>query len=57
VGRDLAKRWCARGASVRFSTTAVPTHVGGAVPNFAEEYAFLEARMARVPALSTCPLL
>lgn len=57
VGRDLAKRWCARGATVRFSTTAVPTHVGGAVPSFAEEYAFLEARVAGVPAVSTCALL
>jgi pimeloyl-ACP methyl ester carboxylesterase len=54
VGRDLAKRWCARGATVRFSTTAVPTHVGGAVPNFAEEYAFLEARLAGLSAVSTC---
>lgn len=57
VGLDLAKRWCERGVTVRFSTTAVPTHVGGAVPSFTEEYAFLEARMAGVPALSTCSLL
>jgi pimeloyl-ACP methyl ester carboxylesterase len=56
VGRDLAKRWCAHGATVRFSTTAIPTHVGGAVPNFAEEYAFLEARLAGLPVVSTCAL-
>ncbi|MDF2094325.1 lipase family protein [Knoellia sp. 3-2P3] len=57
VGLDLARRWCGLGVSVRFSTTAVPTHVGGVVPNFAEEYAFLEARLAGVPATSTCGLL
>jgi hypothetical protein len=57
VGLGLAQRWCARGATVRFSTTAVPTHVGGAVPNFGEEYAFLGARLAGLPAVSSCPLL
>jgi pimeloyl-ACP methyl ester carboxylesterase len=56
VGLELARRWCRLGATVRFSTTAVPTHVGGAVPNFAEEYAFLEARLAGLPATPTCPL-
>ena len=57
VGLGLARRWCGLGTTVRFSTTAVPTHVGGAVPNFAEEYAFLEARLAGVPATSTCSQL
>lgn len=57
VGLGLARRWCGLGATVRFSTTAVPTHVGGVVPNFAEEYAFLEARLGGVPATSTCGVL
>jgi pimeloyl-ACP methyl ester carboxylesterase len=57
VGLDLARRWCGLGARVRFATTAVPTHVGGVVPNFAEEYAFLEARLAGLPTTSSCPLL
>jgi hypothetical protein len=54
VGRGLARDWCARGADVAFSSTITPTHVGGAVPSFAKEYAFLEARVAGLPQVSDC---
>lgn len=54
VGRGLAHDWCARGANVAFSSDIVPTHVGGAVPSFAKEYAFLEARVAGLPQVSDC---
>ena len=33
--RELAERWYARGATVQFVATPVPTHVGGAVPGSA----------------------
>ncbi|WP_330475737.1 lipase family protein [Terrabacter sp. C0L_2] len=54
VGRGLAHDWCARGANVAFSANVTPTHVGGAVPSFAKEYAFLEARVAGLPQVSDC---
>ena len=54
VGRGLARDWCARGADVAFSSNITPTHVGGAVPSFAKEYAFLEARVAGLPQVSDC---
>lgn len=54
VGRDVARRWCAQGATVRFAPNAAPTHVGGAVASYPESLAFLEARFAGTPAVSTC---
>jgi pimeloyl-ACP methyl ester carboxylesterase len=54
VGRRLASDWCARGANVAFSPNITPTHVGGAVPSFAKQFAFLEARVAGVPQVSDC---
>ncbi|KQT93830.1 lipase [Marmoricola sp. Leaf446] len=54
VGRDVARRWCAQGATVRFAPNAAPTHVGGAVASYPESLAFLEARFAGKPAVSTC---
>ncbi len=54
VGRNLAKRWCAKGANVYFSSNITPTHIGGSVPNTTEQYAFFEGRFAGLPQLSNC---
>ncbi|MFJ3956764.1 lipase family protein [Arthrobacter sp. NPDC090010] len=54
AGKGLAKRWCTQGANIVFSPNGFPTHVGGAVPSFVEEFAFLEARFAGVPQISNC---
>jgi hypothetical protein len=54
VGRGLAHDWCRLGADVAFSANLTPTHVGGAVPSFATEFAFLEARVAGLPQASDC---
>ena len=54
VGRGLASDWCARGANVAFSPNITPTHVGGAVPSFAKQFAFLEARVTGIPQVSDC---
>jgi pimeloyl-ACP methyl ester carboxylesterase len=54
VGKGLARDWCARGADVAFSPNIMPTHVGGAVPSFAKQFAFLEARVAGLPQVSDC---
>lgn len=42
--RDMARSWCRKGAKVRFSTTVVPTHIGGAVAMQPEVYAFFGQR-------------
>lgn len=57
VGKQLAVDWCDRGATVRFSPNVTPLHVGGMLNNSAEAYAFLEARFAGLPAVSSCRLL
>lgn len=54
VGRELAVDWCDRGASVRLSTNASPGHVGGILNQATEVYGFLEARLAGLPAVSSC---
>ena len=54
VGKQLAKDWCATGANVRFSANVTPLHVGGMLNNSAEVYAFLEARLLGLPAISSC---
>lgn len=54
VGRQLAVDWCARGANVRLSTNSTPLHVGGMLNNATEVYGFLEARLAGLPAASSC---
>jgi fermentation-respiration switch protein FrsA (DUF1100 family) len=54
VGKGLARDWCGRGANVAFSPNITPTHVGGAVPSFAKQFAFLEARVAGLPQASDC---
>lgn len=50
----MAGRWCDAGSRVRFVETPVPTHVGGAVALFPVSFAFLEARVAGLPHLSSC---
>jgi pimeloyl-ACP methyl ester carboxylesterase len=54
VGKQLAVDWCDRKANVRLSTNATPLHVGGMLNNATEVYAFMEARFAGVPAVSSC---
>jgi secretory lipase len=55
-GRAMARSWCAKGARVRFDTSAAPTHVGAAAAAFPVALDWLEARFAGVPAVSTCGL-
>lgn len=54
VGKQLARDWCDRGASVRLSSNVTPLHVGGMLNNATEVYGFLEARFAGLPAASSC---
>lgn len=54
LSRDLSREWCARGATVRFSTTLVPTHVLGAIGAYPEAFAWLDARFAGRPAPENC---
>lgn len=54
VGKQLAADWCSLGATVRFSPNLTPLHVGGMLNNATEVYGFLEARLAGLPAPSTC---
>ncbi len=54
VGKAMAKRWCAKGANVYFSTNLNPTHLGGMLSTSTEMYAFFEARFAGVPQWSNC---
>jgi pimeloyl-ACP methyl ester carboxylesterase len=54
VGRQLARDWCDRGATVRLSSNATPLHLGGMLNNATEVYGFLEARFAGLPAASSC---
>lgn len=54
LGRQLARDWCARGATVRLSTSAAPAHIGGMIPHSAGIYGYLEARFAGLPAASSC---
>lgn len=54
VGRQLARDWCDRGARVRLSTNALPTHLGGMLDNATQVYGFFEARFAGLRAPSSC---
>ncbi len=54
VGKQLAKDWCAKGGTVRFSANVTPLHVGGMLNNSTEVYGYLEARLLGLPALSSC---
>ncbi|QFZ22205.1 lipase family protein [Saccharothrix syringae] len=53
-GAAMVRQWCARGATVEFSTSLAPTHVGGAVAAYPEAFLWLESRFAGRPARSTC---
>lgn len=53
-GRQLARRWCAAGASVYFDTTAAVTHVGGYIAAIPQVFAFLEQRFADTTTDSNC---
>ncbi len=54
VGKAMAKRWCAKGANVYFSTNLNATHLGGMLATSSEMYAFFEARFAGLPQFSNC---
>lgn len=54
AGKQLAKRWCGKGANIRLETGVAPTHVGGAVESYPKSFAFLEARFAGIPQISNC---
>ncbi|WP_116102053.1 lipase family protein [Amycolatopsis thermalba] len=53
-GRTMARTWCDEGATVRFDTLAVPTHVGGAVAGYPAAFAWLEGRFAGEAAPDNC---
>lgn len=53
-GRTMARSWCGKGAKVQFSTSLVPTHVGGFVRAFPEAFAWLDGRFAGSPAPNNC---
>ncbi|WP_370945591.1 alpha/beta fold hydrolase [Amycolatopsis sp. cg5] len=52
--RTMARSWCSKGAKVQFSSSLVPTHVGGAVRAYPEAFAWLEGRFAGFPAPNNC---
>jgi alpha-beta hydrolase superfamily lysophospholipase len=55
-GRDMARSWCRNGATVSFQPSLAPTHIGGAVSSFPKAFAFFEARVAGLPAPTSCGL-
>ncbi|MFD8493945.1 lipase family protein [Amycolatopsis sp. NPDC059657] len=52
--RTMARSWCSKGTKVQFSSSLVPTHVGGAVRAYPEAFAWLEGRFAGFPAPNNC---
>jgi hypothetical protein len=52
--RTMARSWCEKGTTVQFSTSLVPTHVGGAIRAYPEAFAWLDARFAGLPAPTNC---
>lgn len=52
--RTMAESWCSKGAKVQFSSSVVPTHVGGFVRAYPEAFAWLEGRFAGFPAPNNC---
>lgn len=54
VGKTMASSWCNKGANVVFSTTLIPTHVGGYVPFGVEASLFFERRFAGLRQWSNC---
>lgn len=53
-GRQMARDWCAQDATVRFSTSLAPSHVGGAIQAYPEAFAWLDGRFAGRPAPENC---
>lgn len=52
--REFAKRWCAKGTTVEWASTLVPTHVGGYAALLPNLFGFLEGRVAGLPATNNC---
>lgn len=55
--RDVAKRWCDRGATVQFATTPVPTHLAASNPIAISAIAWLRDRVSGLQAPSSCSQL
>ncbi|QFU94475.1 putative inactive lipase [Amycolatopsis sp. YIM 10] len=53
-GREMAREWCGQGAKVQFSSSLVPSHVGGAIRAFPEAFLWLEGRFGGKPAPANC---
>ncbi|GHF56485.1 dienelactone hydrolase [Amycolatopsis bartoniae] len=53
-GRQMARDWCAEGATVQFDTLAAPTHVGGFVAAYPLAFAWLDGRLHGAAATSNC---
>lgn len=53
-GRQMAREWCAEGATVRFSTYPAPTHVAAAGAAYPEALSYLGARFAGRTAPDNC---
>lgn len=52
--REFTKRWCAKGTTVEWTNTLVPTHVGGYAGLLPNLFGFLEGRVAGLPATNNC---
>ncbi|WP_394940648.1 lipase family protein [Psychromicrobium sp. YIM B11713] len=52
--RALAKRWCDAGVTVQYSTTSIPTHIGGYIGLLPELFSFLEGRVAGLQPPKNC---
>ncbi|WP_026455505.1 lipase family protein [Saccharomonospora iraqiensis] len=56
-GRQMAADWCARGATVRMTTSAVPSHVGGMLRAYPEAVSWIGDRFAGESAPDNCDRL
>ncbi|WP_019818874.1 lipase family protein [Saccharomonospora saliphila] len=56
-GRQMARDWCAGGATVRFTPSLVPSHVGGMLRAYPEAVAWISDRFAGEQAPNSCPTL
>lgn len=52
--KEFAKRWCAKGSTVEWTNTLVPTHVGGYAALLPKMFGFLEGRVAGLRATNNC---
>lgn len=53
-GKAMAQDWCNQDATVQFSSSWVPSHVGGMLRAFPEAFGWLEARFAGLNAPNNC---